>query len=110
MHTYIFSYRSPIDYNPTEETRMAWRDWLNEVDPHLREIGSPVFSRRTVGASDTGVATVLGGYSLLDAENLAQACELAEGCPLIALGGAVEVGDLAHLNQVLESVPGAREA
>jgi hypothetical protein len=37
---------------------------------------------------------VIGGYSIVEAENLEQAVELAKGCPILAVGGSVEVRPL----------------
>lgn len=55
-------------------------------------MGNPVFERITVGSSPG--ETVLGGYSLITAEDLEAAVALAKGCPILERGGAVEVGEL----------------
>ncbi len=39
-------------------------------------------------------ANVLGGYFLVRASSLSQATELAKGCPMLQLGGTVEVRPL----------------
>ena len=54
-----------------------------------------MFDRGTVGDSAGGA--LLGGYSLVTAENLDKALALAEGRPIVAAGGGVEVGELAEL-------------
>jgi hypothetical protein len=36
----------------------------------------------------------LGGYSLISAESIDEAVELARNCPFLRLGGGVEVGEL----------------
>lgn len=40
---------------------------------------------------------VVGGYSVVTADSLAAAAELAKGCPALAAGGRVEVRPLAGL-------------
>ncbi|HLI61395.1 MAG TPA: hypothetical protein VKV21_17190 [Solirubrobacteraceae bacterium] len=95
MPTYLLSFRMPSDYTPTPDTRARWREFFDAISPHLEELGNPVFSRRSVG--ETAAGTVLGGYSLISADSLEQAAELAAGCPLIARGGGVDVGELAPI-------------
>jgi len=34
---------------------------------------------------------LIGGYTLIEASDLAQAAEIAKGCPILEAGGAVEV-------------------
>jgi hypothetical protein len=40
---------------------------------------------------------VLGGYSLIRADDLATASSVAKGCPFVGAGGGVEVGLLMDL-------------
>ena len=95
MPTYLLSFRTPSDYTPTPDTRARWNEFFGTISTHLEEIGNPVFSRRSIG--ETGAGTVLGGYSLINADTLEQAEALAAGCPLIERGGGVDVGELAPL-------------
>jgi hypothetical protein len=95
MPTYLLSFRMPSDYAPTPDTRVRWNEFFASISSHLEEIGNPVFSRRAIGR--TGAGTVLGGYSLINAESLEQAEALAGRCPLIERGGGVDVGELAPL-------------
>jgi hypothetical protein len=104
MPTYLLSFRAPTDYTSTPDTRAAWNEFFQAISTHLEDIGNPIFSRAGVG--DIGNGTVLGGYSLINADDLEQACELAAGCPLINLGGGVEIGELTPLSEM----PGAAQA
>jgi hypothetical protein len=96
MAEFIFTYRTPADYTPgiPDETA-AWKAWFQGIGSQLRDLGKPVFNRATVGDSADGPP--LGGYSLVTAENLDEAVTLAKGCPIVAAGGGVEVGELADL-------------
>ena len=40
--------------------------------------------------SDRG-ASELTGYSIIDADSTADACDKAKGCPVLSSGGAIEV-------------------
>jgi hypothetical protein len=96
MAEFIFTYRTPADYTlGTPDGVAAWKAWFHGMGPQLRDLGRPVFNRAAVGASADGA--LLGGYSLVTAENLDAALMLARGCPIVAAGGGVEVGELADL-------------
>ena len=97
MSNYVFVYRAPTDYEGgSVDAFAAWQTWFEELGPSLVDAGNPVFSREIVGSSSAD--TVLGGYSLIAAENLEEAVALAQGCPYVGAGGGVEVGELTQLN------------
>lgn len=96
MAEFIFTYRTPADFTPgTPDGIAAWTAWFQGMGTALRDLGKPVFSRATVGDSPDGPQ--LGGYSLVTADSLDEAVTLAKGCPILAAGGGVEVGELAEL-------------
>ena len=97
MPKYVFSYRAPAGDAPgSEDASAAWRAFIGGLGPALADIGMPVFERRGIG--ETGAGTVLGGYSIVTADDLDAAVALAQGCPTIARGGGVEVGELTPLS------------
>ena len=96
MPSYLLSFRPPSDYTPTSDTQADWQTFFGEISTHLEDIGNPIFSRQSVG--ETGAGTVLGGYSLINASCLEEARELAAGCPLVNLGGGVEIGEVTTLS------------
>jgi hypothetical protein len=96
MAEFIFTYRTPADYTPgTPDGIAAWNAWFQGIGSQLRDLGKPVFNRAVVGGSADGA--LLGGYSLVTAQSLDEAVTLAKGCPILAAGGGVEVGELADL-------------
>jgi hypothetical protein len=97
MAEFIFAYRSPEGSAPGDSaTANAWRTWFAGMGTALHDMGKPVFSRATVGATSAD-GTQLGGYSVVTAQNLDEALALAKGCPALASGGGVEVGELASI-------------
>lgn len=98
MPSYLLSFRTPNDYAATPDTRVAWNEFFGEISTHLEDIGNPIFSRQSVG--ETGSGTVLGGYSLINADGPDEACELAAGCPLVSRGGGVEIGEVTPLSEI----------
>jgi hypothetical protein len=97
MNTYLLVHRHPEDYIGTAGTAAAWDSWFSRLGSHLVDLGNPVFERTPVGACGTPLP--LGGYTLVTASDFAEAVSLAQGCPIIADGGGVEVG-------LLTPVPG----
>ena len=97
MPTYVIANRAPKEYRGSAETMAAWNAWFEQLGANLVDRGNPVFERRTLG--NCGTDTVLGGYTLVSADNLDAAVALAAGCPHLAIGGGVEVGELTILNR-----------
>jgi hypothetical protein len=79
------------------DTAAAWEAWFDQLGSHLVDLGNPVFERTPVGTCGTPLP--LGGYTLITANDFAEALELARGCPVVPAGGGVEVG-------LLTPVPG----
>jgi hypothetical protein len=101
MTEFIFAYRSPTGYTPDDpEVGAAWRAWFAGFGPAIRDIGRPVVDPVTVGTT-SGDGTHLGGYSVVSAEGLDDALAMAKGCPLVSIGGGVEVGTLVNVPEGL---------
>ena len=98
MSKFLFAYRVPADYTPgSPGVTAAWRGWFEELGRRVVDRGNPVFDRTTVG--NCGADTALGGYSLVEADDLESAVVLAEGCPGLHPHGGVEVGEITTLNR-----------
>jgi hypothetical protein len=93
---YVFTYRAPGDYAGSPEEASKWRAWFQTMGAALNARGEAVFDRVEVG--ECRAETNLGGYSLITADSMDQAVELAAGCPLLCLGGGVEVGELTPVS------------
>jgi hypothetical protein len=96
MRTYLFTYRSAKDYESTDETYGEWMSWFGELGPAVKELGNPIFDRRDIGDCRPET-TMLGGYSLIEAEGLEEAVVHAATRPALAHRGGVEVGELTFL-------------
>ncbi len=99
MPKYLLSYRIASNYDALADSALntAWNDFLNEhVAPSVVEPGWPVFEPATP-VGETGPSTQLGGYSVVTADDVDAAQDIARHCPNIVRGGGVEVGLLADL-------------
>ena len=87
-----------------------WMGWLKELtdkghikDPgHPLERGGKIVKGRPKTVTDGPFAEakdVVGGYTLVQAKDLADAVELSSGCPILDIGGFVEVRPIMRLSQ-----------
>lgn len=85
--------------------------WLDLVDRH--SVGGtlcPLQDTRILGASPASLGQLpMTGYSVVEAESIDDVLALAERCPLLDIGGAVEVSRIVMLNQPW-GTPSARES
>jgi uncharacterized protein YndB with AHSA1/START domain len=96
MPTYLITNRVPADFKPSPDGRAAMEAWFALLESHLEDRGNPAFSRAPVG--NCGPTTTLGGYTLINAQSLEEAMELAKSHPLVRVGGGVEIGELTLNN------------
>jgi hypothetical protein len=99
MSTYILSYRSPAGYEPTAESTATWMAWFDSMGDQLVDLGKPTLPGTTIGNCSPG-ATRLGGYSLIQADDLEAAVAVAKGCPQLDHNGGVEIAELGQVPAV----------
>jgi hypothetical protein len=96
MANYVFSFRVPADYAPHAETSAEWRAWFAGLGSALVDVGNAVTgyaSLGEVGGSDSRMVA----YSVVSAEDLDSALALAKDCPVMRVGGGVEVGPVMEV-------------
>lgn len=85
-----------------------WAAWFEDLKKKnaLVAIGHPLEKETLIVQSDKSVSDgpfaeakdVVGGYSIVSADSLKAAAELAKGCPILERGGSVEVRPNMPLN------------
>ncbi|HUO93810.1 MAG TPA: YciI family protein [Rhizomicrobium sp.] len=108
MSQFVYFYRgwtrptSPAEMQQQVQKWSAWFKTLADAG-HLADRGFPLERDGKVVAGKGKSVTdgpfaeakdIVGGYSIIDAHDIAQAVELAKGCPNLERGGAVEVRPL----------------
>jgi hypothetical protein len=75
------------------ESMRVWGAWFGALGDGVVDIGNPFGAGSTVTADGaaTGGTSKLGGYSIVEATSLDDAASKADGCPVLASGGSVEV-------------------
>ena len=107
--TYIFRGRktsgSPEEMQQHFEKWVAWFKDLN-AEGYIKDPGHPlepagkVVSGKRKVVNDGPYAEakdVVGGYIIVEANDLAHAAELSKGCPILEVGGSVEVRPIQQL-------------
>ena len=97
MAKYVFSFRVPSDYAPNgAETFAEWQAWFGGLGSALVDVGHAVTdyaSLGEVGGSDSRMVA----YSVVSAEDMDSALALAKDCPVMRVGGGVEVGPVMEV-------------
>jgi hypothetical protein len=101
MAQFVFLYRVPTGYVPGgPEASQAWQSWFNEMGAGVIDLGKPVLASAVVGTCEGDVR--LGGYSVVEADDMDAARQIAGGCPALGQGGGVEVGALVAVSELQE--------
>ncbi len=93
---FAYSGGNGVSANEAErDAQMAkWGQWLGQLGSAVVDVGAPTGTAKTVGTRGSvsdGGSCGLTGYSIVSADTLDSAVELAKGCPVIEVGGAVDV-------------------
>jgi YCII-related domain len=97
MTNYLFAYRGgsmPADEAERAAVMERWGRWFGELGDAVVDGGNPFGASASVAADGSvggNGASGLGGYSIVRAASLDAAAQLAQGCPLRAAGGAIDV-------------------
>ena len=98
MAKYVFAYSGGSGMPESEEERAAimaaWEGWFGRLGGSVTDPGAPFGPASTVsngGSVSDGGSRGLTGYSIVTADDLGSANELAKGCPVLEAGGTVDV-------------------
>jgi hypothetical protein len=112
MKEFLFVFRTdykaiPMD-SPEEMQAMTkkWQDWIGGIAAQnkLVETGKRLsFDGKVVRANNvitdgpyTEIKESIGGYMFVRGESVEEATELAKGCPILTMGGNVEVREITQ--------------
>lgn len=104
MPQYLFVYHggtTPSDPAEIEATMAAWGAWFQNMGPALEIPGNPVGQSHTVsadGVADNGGPNPASGFTVVKADSIEAATEMAKGCPMVVNGsGSVEVAEIHEI-------------
>ena len=99
MTLYLLTYSGgegmPETEEETAEVMAAWGAWYGGLGAAVKDGGNPTAMAKTVSpdgrVSDGPVGPMVTGYTILEADSLDAAVEMAKGCPVLSSGGSVTV-------------------
>jgi hypothetical protein len=95
MGKYVLAYKGGAMASTPAETEAvmaAWMQWFGELGDAVIDGGAPFGpSTAVVPGGRAEASAALTGYSILRAETLEGAADLAKGCPVLGRGGTVEL-------------------
>lgn len=97
MQKFIFAYHGSPSINSPEEGQAhmaAWKAWMDGLGDAVLDRGLPAGPSKTVsrvGVSDDGGPNPLSGISVVQAENIEAALEMAKISPHVTGGATIEV-------------------
>lgn len=103
------------DYNPSfkpspeqmQASIKQWQDWIGGIAAQGKFLSTNRlgFEGKTLKPNNViadgpyaEVKEIVGGYILVKATNIDEAMKLAEGCPILTIGGHVEVRSVMPMN------------
>ncbi len=102
MPKYVFAYhggKAPESPEEGAKVMAAWEAWMNGLGEAIVDPGNPVGMSKTVtgsGVEDNGGSNPLSGYTLVNADSIEAACEMAKGCPIL-VDGTIEVAEAREM-------------
>ena len=99
MSNYVFAYhggKRPESPEEGAKFMAKWQAWVGGLGDAAVNPGTPMGKSKTVsssGVSDDGGSNPLSGFSIVKADSMDAALEMAKGCPHLELGGTIEVAE-----------------
>jgi len=114
MSEFTFLFRgnnlSALSSEQLQKYTQKWLAWRKEIGEqgHIKEDGNPLEQTGRVIKGKEKIVhdgpyaeakDIVNGYTLIEAKDLAQATEIAKACPILELGGSVEVRPVRILSR-----------
>lgn len=107
----IFRFEPVADYQPTQEQmKLQQQQWggfigqlaINEKLVSTHQLGSEGLLLAADHSTTPGIhlseGKIIGGNMIVRANNLEDATEMAKGCPILHMGGTVEIRSITPMN------------
>jgi hypothetical protein len=99
MNDYLLLYsggKMPESQEEQAQVMKAWTDWMGQVGDALKDGGNPFTpAAKNISAdgsvSDGPAGSMASGYSILKADSLDAAADMAKGCPVLQGGAKITV-------------------
>jgi hypothetical protein len=100
MAKFLFVYHGggrPATKEAQEKAMADWGQWFGAMGKAVIDGGNPVGKSWTVKSNGSiakdGGSNPASGYTLIEAKDYEEAAAHAKGCPILHMGGSVEVAE-----------------
>ena len=103
MPQYIIVYLGGDQPSSPEEGKQhmsKYMGWLSSLGDSAVSPANPLKNTSTVSSDGTvtsGGTTTMSGYTIIKADSMETALEIARGCPFLDIGGSLEVSELIQM-------------
>ncbi len=104
MAQFMFAYHGGKKPETPEEgaaMMQKWHAWIADLGDKMVNPGTPLGMSKTVsldGVADDGGSNPLAGFSVVEAEDMEAALEIARGCPFLDMESAtIEVAEMMQM-------------
>ncbi len=103
MSNYILAYhggKKPESPEEGDKHMAKWKAWIDGLGDAVVNPGTPLGMSKTVssdGVSNDGGSNPLSGYSIVTADSMDAALEIAKGCPFLEMHGTIEVAEVMEM-------------
>lgn len=103
MAKFVFAYHGGKRFSSKEEGQahmVRWRQWTGSLGPALVDPGVAVGKSITVsamGVVDNGGANPISGVSMVEADTIEAATEMARRCPHLDIEGSIEIAEVMQM-------------
>jgi hypothetical protein len=103
MAQYIFTYLGGDQPSSPEEGKQhftKYKEWLSSLGDSAVSPANPLKNTYTVNADGTvtpGSTTSMSGYTIIEADSMETALDIASACPFLDIGGTLEVSELMQM-------------
>lgn len=100
MSIFIISYlggEMPANQEESAKHFEKYKEWLTSLGNSLVSPTNPLKDTQTInpdGSISAGSTTAMSGFSILEADSIDIATEMAKSCPFLEIGGSLEISEL----------------
>ncbi|SMF15227.1 hypothetical protein SAMN02745866_00989 [Alteromonadaceae bacterium Bs31] len=104
MAQFIITYfggNKPITPEESKQHFAEYQAWLAELGDAVVSPANPFKDTHTIHSDGTvaaGSSTIMSGYTLLEAETIEDALDMAKQCPFLDINGTLEVSELVKMD------------
>ena len=104
MTKFIITYLGGDQPSSPEEGKQhfaKYKEWLSSLGDSAVSPANPFKDTNTVnsdGTVTTGSSTSMSGYTIIEADSMEKALEIAKACPFLEIGGSIKVSELMQMN------------